>query len=268
MKSVNFNDMNRFLLFLIILSCFACADAPQQQTKQPKSTATIEIKATIPVDPNSIDSTQLGINFTPKGTYNTIKQIIAADRSYFSRQLLRNNETIIDSASNYLYDKLLNELVPHWYGTPWDFNGHTDIPNEGEIACGYFVSTTLKHLGFRLNRFKMAQQAGLNEALTLQPKNELKIYRNISPEALKSKLNAVYTDGLYFVGLSNHVGYVLIKNDELYFLHSSYYDDKVMIEKAATSPCFQSDIYVFAEITTNRRLIQKWIQNTPIPVHQ
>jgi hypothetical protein len=81
-------------------------------------------------------------------------------------------------------------------------------------------------------------------------------------------LNAVYKDGIYFVGLSNHVGYVLIKDKEIYFLHSSYYDDKVMIEKAATSPCFQSDIYVFAEITSNKSLVQKWIQNTSIPIHK
>ncbi|MEM6685577.1 MAG: hypothetical protein AAF617_07240 [Bacteroidota bacterium] len=260
--------MNRFLLFCGMLSLFACADSSQQQTQETTSKPTAVIKAATPTNSNSIDAEALGINLRPKGNYKTIKQIIAADRSYFARQLLRNREHIIDSAANYLYDKLLNELVPHWYGTPWDFNGHTDIPNEGEIACGYFVSTTLKHLGFRLNRFKMAQQGGLNEALTLQPKNELKIYRNISQETLKSTLNKVYSDGIYFVGLSNHVGYVLIKNKELYFLHSSYCDNKVVLEKAATSPCFQSDIYVFAEITTNRKLIQKWIQNTPIPIHK
>ncbi|MEM6719955.1 MAG: hypothetical protein AAF611_11590 [Bacteroidota bacterium] len=260
--------MNRFFLFCTLLCCFACADAPQQQKKAPTDVATSDIKPAIIVHPNSIDSTALSLNFYPKGKYNAIKQSIKSDRSYFARQLQRNKEKTIDSAANYLYAKLLNDLVPHWYGTPWDFNGHTDIPNDGEIACGYFVSTTLKHLGFRLNRYKMAQQGGLNEAITLQPKNELKIYRNISQDALKTTLNKVYKDGLYFVGLSNHVGYVLIKNKELYFLHSSYYDDKVLIEKAATSSCFQSDIYVFAEITTNRKLIQKWIQNTAIPVQQ
>jgi len=167
-----------------------------------------------------------------------------------------------------LYHKILNEIVPHWYGTPWEFNGHTNIPNDGEIACGYFVSTTLQHVGFKLNRYKMAQQGGLNEAITLQPKSDLKTYRNISQKELKTKINSVYNDGLYFVGLSNHVGYVVIKNKELYFLHSSYCDNVVVIEKAATSPCFQSDIYVFAEITSNPQLIQKWIQNTAIPIYQ
>ena len=263
--------MNRFFLLTLLCLGVSCTDTSKKistaiETSKKESTAVKEEEKMI-IEP-TLDSTKLGINFTPKGNYNTIKQSITADRAYFAKLLQQNKQKAIDSASNYIYHKLLNEIVPHWYGTPWDFNGHTDIPNEGEIACGYFVSTTLKHTGFRLNRYKMAQQGGTNEAITLQPRSKLKTYRNISQSQLKAKLNNVYTDGLYFVGLSNHVGYVLIKNKEIYFLHSSYYDDKVMIEKAATSPCFQSDIYVFAEITTNRKLVQKWIQNTAIPVHQ
>lgn len=149
--------------------------------------------------------------------------------------------------------------MPHWYGTPWDFNGHTNSPNDGEIACGYFVSTILKHLDFKVNRYKMAQQAGLNIAIALQPKSKLKTYSNVTFKVLKTKLNHVYKNGIYFVGLDNHVGYVLIKDKELYFLHSSYCDNKVVIELAKTSPCFQSNMYVFAEITTNKTLVKKWI---------
>ncbi|WP_156169001.1 hypothetical protein [Kordia jejudonensis] len=250
------------------LGCIACAKEHRTTSKSVTSSQSAEQPTTISPHPNVLDSLKLAINFIPKGNYNTIKQTIRHDREYFARQLLRNEEKALDSASKYIYDKLINELVPHWYGTPWDFNGHTDIPNNGEIACGYFVSTTLKHLGFQLNRYKMAQEGGMNEAITLQPRSELKIFRNISQSELKTALTKTYTDGIYFVGLSNHVGYVLIKNKELYFLHSSYYDDKVLIEKAEISPCFQSDIYVFAEITTNRKLIQKWIQKTPIPIHK
>nr|WP_321232535.1 hypothetical protein [uncultured Psychroserpens sp.] len=214
----------------------------------------------------ALDSLKLSINFKPKGTYNSVTNSIEADRAYFRSLYQTNSIKAIDSASQYVYSKLVNDIVPHWYGTEWDFNGHTNTPNQGEIACGYFVSTTLKHLGFNLNRYKMAQQAGLIEAKMLQPKSELKIYRNSSFESLKQKVNAVYADGIYFVGLDNHVGYVLVKNKELYFLHSSYYDDKVMVEMAETSPCFPSNIYVFAEISTNRSLIKRWILNERLQV--
>ncbi|WP_430412512.1 hypothetical protein [Kordia sp.] len=258
--------MTRVLLLMICVFCVACAKEHRNTATIATTIETSDKTTEISIDSATLDSLRLGINFTPKGNYNNLKQQIATDRQYFARQLTQNKQKAIDTASQYLHDKLINEIVPHWYGTPWDFNGHTNIPNDGEIACGYFVSTTLKHLGFQLNRYRMAQEGGMNEALSLQPRTELKIYRNVSFDQLKTKLNNAYKDGIYFVGLSNHVGYVFIKNNELYFLHSSYYDNKVMIEKAETSPCFQSDIYVFAEITTNRNLVQKWIQNTQIPI--
>lgn len=210
-------------------------------------------------DETRIDSVKLNINFTPKGNYASILRTIETDKSFFKNLYQTNKNKAIDSASNYIHSKLLNDIVPHWYGTVWDFNGHTNIPNNGEIACGYFVSTTLKHLGFNLNRYKMAQAAGLDEAKLLQSKSDIKIYSNLSFEALRSKVNSVYSDGVYFVGLDNHVGYVLIKDKVLYFLHSSYCDDKVVIELAETSPCFKSNIYVFAEITTNKELIKSWV---------
>ena len=222
--------------------------------------------APIEITKPSLDSVKLNINFKPKGNYTSITNRITSDKVYFKNLYQTNAVKAVDSASQYLYLKLLNDIVPHWYGTEWDFNGHTNIPNQGEIACGYFVSTTLKHLGFNLNRYKMAQQAGLLEARMLQPKSELNIYRNLSFESLKKKVNSVYSNGIYFVGLDNHVGYVLVKDKELYFLHSSYYDDRVMIELAEKSPCFPSDIYVFAEVSTNRDLVKNWILNTRLSV--
>ncbi len=213
-----------------------------------------------------LDSLKLNINFKKRGNYNTLKSRILESRVFFQHFYEVDSGKALDSASHFIYNKLINELVPHWYNTTWDFNGHTNIPNEGDIACGYFVSTTLKHLGFNLNRYKMAQQAGLIEAQVLQTKQELKHFYNISFDALKQKMNAMYNDGIYFVGLDNHVGYVLIKDKELYFLHSSYYDDKVMIELAETSPCFYSNYYVFAEITTNKDLMKKWIFNTHLQI--
>jgi len=208
----------------------------------------------------------MNINFKAKGDYKTIISKIKNTKTYFKTLYSNNKNKAIDSASKYLHYKLINDIIPHWYDTSWDFNGHTNVPNDGLIACGYFVSTTLKHLGFNLNRYKMAQQAGLYEAIALQPKNKLKTYSNKTFSELKEKLNAIYTDGIYFVGLDNHVGYVLIKDKDIYFIHSSYCDNKVVIELAETSPCFRSNLYVFAEITTNDDLIKKWIFNEALVI--
>ncbi len=252
--------MSKISIFLLCILVFSCNSEKEKElvvTEIKNESSEIIVEELI--DEFSLDTLKLNINFKPKGNYTSITNKIKVDRNYFKSEYQTNPSKAIDSASKYLYSKLINDIVPHWYGTPWDFNGHTNIPNNGEIACGYFVSTTLKHLGFNLNRYKMAQAAGLNEAKLLQPKSELKIYSGLSFEVLKQKLNKVYSEGIYFVGLDNHVGYVLIKDKELYFLHSSYCDDKVVIELAETAPSFGSNLYVFAEITTNKKLIKSWI---------
>jgi hypothetical protein len=252
------------ILLFILLSLFSCRHSNQENTLVNNNTTIVSIVP--PKKVSKFDSAKLEINYKPIGSYQTIKSNIKSDRAYFKNEYNNNKSKALDSASKYIYSKLLNDITPHWYGTPWDFNGHTNTPQTGEIACGYFVSTTLKHLGFNLNRYKMAQQAGLNEAIALQPKSELKIYSNLTFNKLKEKLNESYSDGIYFVGLDNHVGYVLIKNKALYFLHSSYCDNKVVIEPAKNSLCFKSNIYVFAEISTNKKLVKKWIFNDALDI--
>ncbi|WP_346883237.1 hypothetical protein [uncultured Algibacter sp.] len=132
------------IVFLILM--FNC----KHQKEEKQIIAKIEVSDThIKVDINNkaIDSSKLHINFKKAGDYNVLKNSIKSDRVYFKQWFESNPEKAIDSASHYIYSKLINDIVPHWYGTTWDFNGHTNIPNQGDIACGYFVSTTLKHIG-------------------------------------------------------------------------------------------------------------------------
>lgn len=211
-----------------------------------ESKAIPEIPSTspAPLDTSSIDSLALGIKFKPSGTYEATKASI--------RKRMQAGKNTGADLENYL----LNEIIPFWYGTPWDFNGYTAIPNQGVIACGYFVSTTLQHAGININRYHLAQQGGLNEAksLGIDPKYWKWI---VGKDALKTELKN-YVDGLYFVGLDNHVGFLLIRGGDYYFIHSNYIENRVMIEKALTAPAFQSEVYVVAAITTNELLLEKW----------
>jgi len=263
-QSIYFAIKSTILLIVILL--FSCNE-PIEKPIVPSQNIEQDINIPVKIETQTgLDSSKLNINFKPKENYTALLHKIKTDRLYFKSLYQTNPTKAIDSASTYLYKNLIDKIVPHWYGTQWDFNGYTNKPNDGLIACGYFVSTTLKHLGFNLNRYKMAQQAGLIEARMLQPKTELKIYSNLTFAALETKVNSIYSDGVYFVGLDNHVGYVLIKDKTLYFLHSSYCDDKVVIELAETSACFRSNIYVFAEISTNKKLVTNWIQNSALIV--
>lgn len=202
-------------------------------------------------DSTLVDTAQLEIQLTPTGNYTTVKKDIALNRK------TKNSKADFE---NYL----LNQIIPHWYGTEWDFNGYTSVPNEGVIACGYFVSTTLEHVGLVVNRYHLAQQAGLNEAksLAIADSNYFTVY------GIDNLIQTMddYEDALYFVGLDNHVGYLYKENGVLYFIHSNYIDDEVMIEKAEYSQAFQSNIYVVAKISSNELLLEKWRKGERVEV--
>lgn len=263
-----------FLPFILLL--FSCSKENNAQSSVKKDSISVNIIPGFFEPERTLDSSALGIKFFPSGSYVNIKSKINSRRLQYFKELSKisdsiKRDSIIDDAQQYFTTQLLNQIVPHWYGTIWNFDGYTNKPNDGLIACGYFVSTTLKHMGINVNRYKLAQQAGLNEAKTLESEKDLIIYRiNYSEdtENIFDKMKAALSDGLYFVGLDCHVGYIYVKNNEFYFLHSNYIDGYVMIEKAETSNAFLSDIYVIADITHNDSLILKWINNTEFPVIQ
>ena len=165
-------------------------------------------------------------------------------------------------SSNLLFDVLSHDVFPAWYGTPWDFNGISNVPGTGKIACGYFVSTTLKHVGFNLNRYKTAQQAASVIIHEVCGRDYSKKY---SSEQTLIKELSTKPNGLYVVGLDYHVGFLVVENNEVYFVHSDFFNGKVVREKAATSTAFTSSQYfVLGEITNNSLLLRKWLYNIRI----
>ncbi len=94
----------------------------------------------------------------PETNYNLLLESIQTKRldlrnTYLASEI-EEKDSILKLTKNYLEETLVEDIFNYWYGTPWDFNGTTNIPNQGSIACGYFVTTTLKHLGFNIPRFK------------------------------------------------------------------------------------------------------------------
>jgi len=202
-------------------------------------------------------------------TYDSLKLEMANKKTIFKEALTSNStkkSKVLSEAGIYLDSMICEELFPFWKGTTWDFNGHTNIPNEGEIACGYLVSTLLKHAGFNINRYKMAQQSSYNEIKTLSNPD--------SPEFLgtdyKKALEKIKSkpDGLYILGLSFHVGYIRVKDNGVYFLHSTYLSPTAVVnEKASESAAFMSsDVYYIGKISGNSALVKKWINSSAISI--
>lgn len=74
-------------------------------------------------------------------------------------------------------------------------------------------------------------------------------------------------DGLYVVGLDNHVGFLIVRSGEVLFHHSSYVGSVTVVrEKAVESPpLVQSRYRVVGKLFTEDALVEAWIRGTPVP---
>lgn len=110
---------------------------------------------------------------------------------------------VLDQARTSVTRSIYAEIFPSWYGTAWDFNGTTEVPQQGKIACGYFVSTVLGDAGWRVQRARLAQQASENIILSLTTEAYVKRFRRV---AIRDFVDAVknWGTGIYVVGLDIH----------------------------------------------------------------
>ena len=170
----------------------------------------------------------------------------------------------IDSIKTEFTNHLVDRIIPHWYGTPWSFEGHTDVPNQGKIACGYFISTTLRDMGIKLNRYKLAQKSPIDEAKIISCGAAITSVVQESPEKAFEEIDRLTKEGLHFIGFdTGHVGYLLKRNGELYLIHSNYFSPgAVCMELLQKSRVFNSfSKFHLVDISNNDVLIKRWLEN-------
>lgn len=212
---------------------------------------------------NSLIYEDYGIVLYDTVSYTQRKQEAKSLRDKLAKAYQAEEISIVDVGIEF-ENFLLQKIFPHWYGTDWDFEGHTNVPNEGFVACGYFVSTTLRHMHVQLNRYHLAQQAASNGAKSLAvDQHNVTWYNEI--EDFQDKLE----EGLYSVGLSNHVGFLYKKKGKLFFIHSNYMDDvEVMVQSAKESlPFTSSGVFVLVRVG-NAALMQKWLNQEEIFIYR
>jgi hypothetical protein len=145
----------------------------------------------------------------------------ALQRRYVSGGAAVKTETIAEARS-LLRKSLLTEIFPAWDGTPWDFNGISEVPGEGAIACGYFVTTTLRDLGFKLPRIKLAQQPSQTIIRSLCEEKTIRVFDEKPLDTIVTYLEK-HGAGIYIVGLDCHTGFVVHDGTSMAFIHSSYF---------------------------------------------
>jgi hypothetical protein len=151
-------------------------------------------------------------------------------------------------------------IIPPWIGTAWDFNGTSENPQQGSIACGYFVTTILRDAGLNLARFKLAQMASGQMISSLVQSKYIHRFSNISmADFIGSLQRQGY--GLYIVGLDNHTGFIYNSGDDIYFIHSTYVGtSNVQKEKAVSSWILEQSKYrVLGKISGDEKVLERWI---------
>ncbi|MBW1297008.1 hypothetical protein [Aquimarina litoralis] len=204
--------------------------------------------------------------FAQQQTYDELLQDI--ERTRKSKQIAYTNavsaeekNTIITESRVYIYNTLTDKIFPFWYGTQWDFNGHTKTPKKGKIACGYFITTTLEDMGFNIPRYKWAQSASEIFIKKLAG-NAIKRFTNASVKDVEEYL-LPKGNGLYLVGLDDHTGYILVKDQEVRFIHSSYYQPEIGVMSEALNtenPLKYSKYRIIGKLLSDTMIIN-WITN-------
>ena len=151
-------------------------------------------------------------------------------------------------------------IIPAWIGTHWDFNGTTETPQQGNIACGYFVTTVLRDAGLPISRVKLAQCASEQMITTLIQSKYISRFSNI---AMEDFMIAIKTQGsgLYIVGLDNHTGFIYNDGKDIYFIHSTFIGTRnVQKDNAATNPILKQSKYkVLGKISSDEKVLKQWM---------
>ncbi len=157
---------------------------------------------------------------------------------------------------------ITKKVFPYWYGTKWDYNGTTEMPQQGSIACGYFVTTTLRDMGVPINRVKMAQCASEEMIRSLASKKYISHLSGISLFDFEKKMIKL-GNGLYIIGLDNHTGFILINGDEHLFIHSTgWFPFKVVKDQISESSVLSKSKYrVVGKISDDDDFLKKWVEN-------
>lgn len=157
---------------------------------------------------------------------------------------------------------LVHRLFPFWMNTDWDFNGKTQTPRRGSIACGYFVTTCLRDMGLFINRDKLAQLPSEQMIKQLCATKNIRRYADFSLSQFLADIEK-WGAGLYLIGLDKHTGFLLYEPNHLpqfSFIHSGgFFPARVVRQDVsdAKSLC-ESRYRVAGKLTADQALLKKW----------
>lgn len=192
------------------------------------------------------------------------RKVLAARHS--KARTAAEKDKVLEESGRFL-DTVLPEMMRCWLGTPWDFNGTSEVPGEGKIACGYFVATVMRDAGFRVDRYKLAKQPSQNILRSFLPREALSLKVGVPYEGYAADMEAA-APGIRIVGLDSHVGFLVTGADGFRFIHSSGSQPWCVVEesRAAAEVLRRSNYRVQGLLTTDKALLGRWLAGEKIIV--
>lgn len=196
--------------------------------------------------------------------YSRLKQSLQTRQKelsqlYHTANTKEEKEQLLKQASAQLIGGAKKQFV-FWYGTRWGFNGITQIPGDGSIACGYFVTTVLRDAGVKLNRVALAKAASEAMIRKLTTEQHIRRFSHIPLETFVKDITNI-GEGLYVVGLDNHTGFLLCEGKQVWFIHSSGMPPFCVVkEKALGSGILSKSAYrVVGHLSGDKQFMQDWL---------
>lgn len=166
----------------------------------------------------------------------------------------------IESSARTALATHLPALLQSWIGTRYSYSGTSQVPRKGKIACGYYVSTTLEHAGFTLDRVDVARQASEQIIRSVIPEAYIRRFRGARRAQVVDSVEA-QGPGVYLVGLDTHIGFLLNEEGDVpvQFCHSTRRRRQgVVCEEAVTSPSLKSRYTVLGRLD-NPASLRQWL---------
>lgn len=193
------------IVFILLTIFVSCDESYQNKTI---------IRAVVATNPETKIIDYADLKLRSKKFYNQIKQANSPEKM------------------NGFITFITDSLIPCWYGTKWNFYGTTETPQQGTIACGYFVTTIIRDAGIPIKRIKLAQCASEEMIKSICESNTIKRYRNTAFETFTADINK-YVFGLFVIGLDNHTGFIFNDGTKAWFIHSSYITPGCVVKEEA-----------------------------------
>jgi len=173
----------------------------------------------------------------------------------------------VEKDARVILELVMPEMMRCWLGTPYDFNGTAEKPGGGKVACGYFVSTVIRDAGFRVNRYKLAQQPSENILRTFLKSDGCLLKAGQDFESYTKWVEGM-EPGVYLMGLDSHVGFIVNGAEGTRFYHSSGWQKRGVVNEAGNKAgaLRHSNWRMIGGLTANPEVIRTWLDGEKVRV--